>query len=377
MKLLKVLSVAVRRTFPMLILLCFLQGCNTILEYPEDGDGVDPTYIRLRLQLKTDPSISLYSATSSDTKASSDPGDYNARWVVELYRKSSDGSIGELVERRVLTSTPTSEEGFLESAEAIETEFSVHALQYTVVAWMDYTDKGSTDDKFYDLSGGLSKIAVPEPGEYIGDCDAKDCYRQILDIDLEKYADRWGLTVNRTITLQRPMAKIALITTDVEKFLEKLSDLMAERLKQQNEGEETQSEKNAYTRQDLIEDLESMRIRVNYSGYFPCGYNALTKKPNEARTDMFFDCGVTLLESGGEARVASDYVFVNGEESEVVVSLTVSDKDGNLLNTVEGIKVPIVRGQLTEIRDEFLTKSAGSGIGIDPGFDGEYNVVLP
>ena len=38
------------------------------------------------------------------------------------------------------------------------------------------------------------------------------------------------------------------------------------------------------------------------------------------------------------------------------VDLTIRDSEGNLLNRIEGIDVPIVRGKLTTIRDEFLTR---------------------
>ena len=54
--------------------------------------------------------------------------------------------------------------------------------------------------------------------------------------------------------------------------------------------------------------------------------------------------------------MASDYIFVNGSESAVKVDLTIRDSEGNLLNRIEGIDVPIVRGKLTTIRDEFLTR---------------------
>lgn len=81
--------------------------------------------------------------------------------------------------------------------------------------------------------------------------------------------------------------------------------------------------------------------------------------------------------SDKEAHLAGDYIFVNGSESAVTVNLTLRDGEGNLLNRIEGINVPIVRGKLTVIRDEFLTRSYAPGIGIDPGFDGEINVVIP
>ena len=47
------------------------------------------------------------------------------------------------------------------------------------------------------------------------------------------------------------------------------------------------------------------------------------------------------------------------------------------MNRIEGIDLPIVRGKLTTIRDEFLTRDYAPGIGIDPGFDGDINITIP
>ena len=105
-------------------------------------------------------------------------------------------------------------------------------------------------------------------------------------------------------------------------------------------------------------------------------YNAYTNKPNDARTGMSFVCSMRPL-SDKEAHLASDYIFVNGADSAVTVNLAIRDGEGNLLNEVGGINVPVVRGKLTVIRDEFLTSSYAPGIGIDPGFDGEIDIVIP
>ena len=81
--------------------------------------------------------------------------------------------------------------------------------------------------------------------------------------------------------------------------------------------------------------------------------------------------------SSQEAHLGSDFIFVNGEESAVNVNLRVLDEQGTVINEVQGIEVPIARGKLTSIRDEFLTQSYAPGIGIDPEFDGNIEVVIP
>ena len=138
---------------------------------------------------------------------------------------------------------------------------------------MDYVDNGSTADKYYNVNS-LSSISVPEAGNYIGDEDHKDTYIAQQEIDLKNYRDRWNETVDATVTLQRPMAKIEFITTDIDKFLDKLA---ARRTKAGSIAE------NLLTRKP---DLSTIRVQVEYAGYFPSGFNAYTNKPNDARTGI-------------------------------------------------------------------------------------------
>lgn len=330
-----------------------MTGCDkTVLEFPENG-GIDPTLVNVNLTLAIDPKIEPYEPSKRSKALAADLHD--VRWIVEVFR---DEIGGELVEQRVLSC-----EQAVDGHHTIRTSLALHAARYQIVAWMDYVDNGSTADKYYNVNS-LSSISVPEAGNYIGDEDHKDTYVAQQEIDLKNYRDRWNETVDATVTLQRPMAKIEFITTDIDKFLDNLA---AQRMKTGSIAE------NLFTRNP---DLSTIQVQVEYAGYFPSGFNAYTNKPNDARTDMSFGCFMRPL-SDKEAHLAGDYIFVNGSESAVTVNLTLRDGEGNLLNRVEGINVPIVRGKLTVIRDEFLTRSYAPGIGIDPGFDGEINVIIP
>ena len=138
----------------------------------------------------------------------------DVRWIVEVFR---DEIGGDLVEQRVLSC-----EQAVDGHHTIRTSLTLHAARYQIVAWMDYVDNGSTADKYYNVNS-LSSISVPEAGNYIGDEDHKDTYIAQQEIDLKNYRDRWNETVDATVTLQRPMAKIEFITTDIDKFLDKLA----------------------------------------------------------------------------------------------------------------------------------------------------------
>ena len=184
-------------TYIACLLVLVSTGCDkTVLEFPENG-GVDPTLVNMNLTLAIDPKIEPYEPTGRSEAPEADTHD--VRWIVEVFR---DEIGGEPVEQQVLSC-----EQAADGHHAIRTSLAVHAARYHVVAWMDYVDDGSTADKYYHVNS-LSSISVPEAGDYIGNEDHKDAYIAQQEIDLKDYRDRWNATVDATVTLQRPMAKI-------------------------------------------------------------------------------------------------------------------------------------------------------------------------
>ncbi len=336
----------------ILFTLLLLTSCDkTVLEYPENG-GYDPTLVHTNLTFTVDPAIEPYTSTKVDPNTE----EHDVRWIIELFRNEIEG---EPIERRILTCDPATDLNHTISA-----SFTLHAAQYHVVAWADYVNDGSTDDKYYQIDD-LSSIRILEDEDYLGDEEHKDTYIVNEELDLSGYRNSWNETVEGTLTLERPMAKIEFITTDIEKMLNQLKT--------------KRSKSGRAVSENLLADnpdLSSIQVTVSYAGFLPSGFNAYTNKPNDARTGVSFDCSMTPL-SDKEACLGSDYIFVNGSESAVTVNLSIRDDKGNVLNEVSGINVPIVRGKLTTIRDEFLTKSYTPGIGIDTDFEGEINIVIP
>ncbi len=330
-------------------------SCNhSILEYPENG-GIDPTMVHVNLTFAVDPTLEPYSKASMDARTE-DIQTHDVRWIVEIFRDAIDG---KPVEQRIMNCDPASD-GY----HTIDMEFDLNAAKYKVVAWMDYVDDGSTDDKYYRIQS-LSSINILETENYIGDEEHKDTYVGNEELDLTSYRDQWGQDVKYTIILERPMAKIEFITTDVNKLPDESAGPTGQSVT-------LEPDRMGNTRTDL----SSWQVEVEYAGYLPSGFNAYTNKPNDAQEGVSFTSTMTAI-SDQEARFGSDYIFVNGNESAVYVNLTILDDQGNIVNEVQGVEVPIVRGKLTSIRDEFLTQDFTPGIGIDPGFDGNINVVIP
>ena len=339
--------------YTVLMVLCVVActSCKrTILEHPTNG-GVDPTAnLTLNLTLAIDPTVEPYVSTQQLSKAE-DQETHDVRWIIEIFQ---DEINGEPVATRTISNSPDPA-----GNHQIETSFTLNVAKYHVVAWMDYVDQGSTDDKYYKINS-LASICILDAENYIGDEEHKDAYTGTQEIDLSGYPTTSNESINYTMTLERPMAQIEFITTDLDKLTDPVQN-------------QFYSANTFYA--DNIDPSE-LHISVEYAGYLPSSFNAYTNKPNDAQQGISFDCTATPL-SDTEAHLASDHIFVNGSESAVTVNLAVKDAQGNVVNTINGINVPIVRGKLTTIRDNFLTKIYSSGIGIDPGFQGEINVTIP
>ncbi len=339
--------------YTVLMVLCVVActSCKrTILEHPTNG-GVDPTAnLTLNLTLAIDPTVEPYVSTQQLSKAE-DQETHDVRWIIEIFQ---DEINGEPVATRTISNSPDPA-----GNHQIETSFTLNVAKYHVVAWMDYVDQGSTDDKYYTINS-LASICILDAENYIGDEEHKDAYTGTQEIDLSGYPTTSNESINYTMTLERPMAQIEFITTDLDKLTDPVQN-------------QFYSANTFYA--DNIDPSE-LHISVEYAGYLPSSFNAYTNKPNDAQQGISFDCTATPL-SDTEAHLASDHIFVNGSESAVTVNLAVKDAQGNVVNTINGINVPIVRGKLTTIRDNFLTKIYSSGIGIDPGFQGEINVTIP
>ena len=237
------------------------------------------------------------------------------RRIVEVFR---DEIGGEPVERRVLGC-----EQAADGHHTIRTSLALHAARIpTSSAWMDYVDDGSVADKYYTVPSLSAHSACPRPEATSATKTARIPTSRSRRSISEAYRDRWNETVDATVTLQRPMAKIEFITTDIDKFLDELA---ARRTKAGNISPRYLLTKNP--------DLSTIRVQVDYAGYFPSGFNAYTNKPNDARTGMSF----RLFHEEPAPRIRrriwpATTIYVNGSESAVKVNLTIRDGEGNLLN---------------------------------------------
>lgn len=311
--------------FIALVLTIVLAGC--VHDYPsmtEDGEeGVDPTLVEVNTEVTLDLElvpleiITQKKARRGTTKApdettkarAGEQTDYRRRFIIEAWR-------GGKPESRQVTVMDTAEEEDGDGKISLPIHLKLHALDYTLAVWTDYVAAGTTDDLYYDTDN-LQQVACRDP--YTGSTPYRDCLYGTTALDLRQYRDEWNTKVQVKVELVRPLAKYELIATDVKDFLRKTK-------KQRTDGE-------AFT------------ITFSYGFYLPTVFNVLSGKPADSRTGIAYTTPLTVPTDGQEeCTIGTDFVFVNGEESFVSLSMEIRDGGGNVISRTTGLEVPYRRG---------------------------------
>lgn len=324
-----------------------LTGCCSIHEYPEEP-GVDPSLINVHLSLDIDMNLNDEDPIVQTYRDMLGSG-FDIRYIVEIYQVSDSyaETVGNLEKRIVRTEETIIEDGVYNIDEKIE----LHAGMYSVMVWVDFVDKGTDTDYYYNTDN-LHEIRINRiGGEYPGYDVTKDAFSAQKDLDLIPYANDRNVDYSMEIAVERPFAVYQVVTTDIDKY--KANNATA-----------------SYSgiRPDVTDAV--------YGLYFPMGYNVYYGVPDafEAGVGYSFDVVETVEQK--EAIVASDYVFVDDKDTFYYLSFSIKSADGKLINTSKDIKINLERNRLTIVRGEFLTRNIDDGeIGIDPGFGEE--IVVP
>ncbi len=175
-------------------------------------------------------------------------------------------------------------------------------------------------------------------GAYTACTDYKDAAYAYLE-SVSVTAEGGGTAV----ALERPLAKYRIVTKDIDRY-------------RQLEG---------------VPPLEELTVGVSYDEFFPSSFNVVTGRPNDAVEGVSYGCAPSWeADAEGNAALASDWVLVNGAESGVRLTVTVTAADGSTVCRTTGVSVPYRRGQLTTVSGNFLTAGlGGGGVDIDTGWD--------
>ena len=338
--------------FIALVLTIALAGC--VHDYPgmtEDGEeGIDPTLVEVNTEVTLDLElvpleiITQKNARSGTNKARSGTtkaaDGYRRRFIIEAWRE------GKPTARQVTVMDTAEEDG--DGKISLPIHLKLHALDYTLAVWTDYVKAGTTDDLYYDTEN-LQQVACTDP--YTGSTTYRDCLYGTTPLDLRNYRDEWNARVQVKVDMVRPLAQYEIIATDVKDFLRKTKKQRA--------------------------DDETFTITFSYGFYLPTVFNVLSGKPADSRTGIAYTTPLTVPTDGQkECTIGTDFVFVNGTESFVSLSMEIRDSGGDVISRTTGLEVPYRRGHLTTVRARFLTNEMQGGVDIDDDFDGNIDVDL-
>lgn len=348
-----------------------LASC-AVHEWPKDGSEPvepEPPKYPVILYLDYDTDLPLYKIIEYQLESRSAMAiDYDVRYIIETYTVL-DEHLGtkKLYSREMFTRDDVNT---LNHSQLL----NLPEGKYEFYVWTDYVDAGTTGPKFY-LADDFSTITVQN---HEGNNDFRDAYAGVLKTEITP------LTTEVRVMNRRPLAKFNFITTDLDRFVEHLLELEAQAKaeSEKNEGNENprgdEADEPATASDDGIAptsddhtrgvNLQDYKVVFRYSQFMPNEFDIFSYIPVMALPQISFESEIKPL-SDTEAELGFDYVFVDGEEYIIPIVVEVYDKEGNKVSGINPINVPLMRGQLTTIRDNFLTSQASGGIGINPDFE--------
>lgn len=316
-------------------------GCS-VHEFPvTEAGGVEKGTVRLHLGFETE--FTHFQTVEYPMRSSVEVSQlHDIRHTVEAYRADMAGNFGRTTHSRVVV---TGEE-FVREGHTVE--MSLEPGDYRFIVWTDYVDQGARGHKYYNTDN-FADIALHGDGHF-GATHFRDAFTGVQDAVIAALE-----TKDIQVAMRRPLARYSFVATDLDRFTTRA--LQAGK----SEGEETRSV-----------DLGDYRVVFHYTGFMPSAFNAFTGRPSDASTGVSFVGDLRQI-GETEAELGFDYVFVNGEESSVQVAVRIYDADGELVSGVDPVDVPIFLNGHTTVKGEFLTSEASGNVGIDPGFDGNYD----
>ena len=287
------------------------------LRLTDGTSGIHLSTVRLALSV---PGLDLPAYATRTTDTDSKP----LRCVAEVYQAGTSNRVHRRVQDCALQSDGT----FL-------AELSLMPGDYDLHLWADWNGG-------YYNADDLGKVTVLTENYLAnGETDKKDAYYATGNLTVTDD------TPDKPVTLERPFAKYRLIATDVEAYY------------------------NLISKGENLPAIEDLQVRVTYEGFFPTGFSVATGKPNDALNTGIHYSSVPTVAEGYDAKVnrqvGADFVLTNGEESFVNITIQMIDTNtGDIIATVQHVKIPYKRGHLTTVTGHFLTagKTPG-GVQID------------
>jgi len=285
-----------------------LTSCyESALDIPAEGLRGDKVHAQMYVSLNYDDAIFTGKANVS-----------NRRFIVEARDAENTEN---LVERKEIIYNPTAsvKEGF----ERIPIVFELDQKKYVVSVWMDYIEKG-TDKDFYYNTEDLSKISMITPES------TADVHRNALSatqtIDLTEQALGAEFAVN-TQLLNR-IAKWRLIANDWR-------NLFA----------------------DKNEAAKTAIINVAYNSGVAKGFNLYTTSTENVQEGIFMESPISVPASEENTKItlAEDYFFTSQATETISLTVNVKSSTGDIWYTQNDISLVCNAGEELKSESNYLT----------------------
>lgn len=336
-------------SYLLMIVMALLSGGCDVHEFPKEEEPEPPQRVAT-VTLHFDTRIPLWQELQHDgskVNASTRAGDVQLerRYIILAYRMVKGEFSKDAVDRWTFYGPADTDP---------DTTFTVPLPdgKFQLMVWSDLTIIGKHADHHYDTSD-FNEISLADKRNYSGSDDTRDAFRGEGRISASD--------THCEISMIRPLAKFRFITTDLDKFISQET-----RRSGINSRDDTRS----------LDMMDNYIVRFVYPRYMPRSFNMFTNRPADSWTGMFYNSDIRPID-GTTAEMGFDYVFVNTHDTSINVAIEVYDRNsGTLLARINPIDVPLRRSHLTTVSGPFLTTRAEGGAGIDPDYDGEFNIEI-
>lgn len=309
--------------------------------------------VNLTLTLNFDTVMPLYKEVQYNTKS----GDIKVRHTIKYF--ASTGVTGSWRGEPEITQVIESDQIRQETVKVV-----LEPIMYNILVWSEFID-AQGNSLYYD-SADFRSVELIHPDN--GCDDAKDTFRGGLELNLSLVKET-NAYVNASIDMERAVAKYSLVSTDRDEFVDMYITRLKERAISSGQGPIDINPEDV--------DLSVFKVQFIYTGYLPDTFNNFVNRPVDSRTGVSFESFLRETPEK-ELELGFDYMLAKEEEeSAVSLQIRVLDDLGDIISISNHMDIPMMRGMLTVMKGKFLTSGAASGISINPGFDGEFNLILP
>lgn len=331
-------------SFSFLFFVAIITGCTTVHEFPEFVPPAETAEVTIAIDIN----MAFDSDTIFQTYSQMLTGDYDVRYIVDIYKKDDSRQNG--VTDKVLRITKTENTIISNGIYQIKDTVQLPIDKYEIMVWMDFVDKGTTTDKYYKTTDLQEISVIQQSGGNSGYNTTKDAFAGKDIMDLTPYLGQTVINHSTVVDTKRPFAIYEIRTTDIDEY-------------------------RTYHQTLSYSSIQPNITNVLYNLYFPMGYNAYLFAPDNLQTNIHYTYDIVETTPDKEAILASDLVFVE-DDTFYLVDFEIISADGRRINTVQGLKIELKRNKRTIIRSEFLTKDLNpdNAIGVDDSFVDEIIV---